>query len=155
MEITDRVRVVEPFANVRVGSSEFVDVWRRAEAALPELVVSGDGREWETNYTSGVVGTFRWLTGAEQRLSPSPTDWTRMWPPLPVPGVDVETATPAAVAAIRAEVGSLIQRSPDGYKSASMPPQPGYLEGVRDVIDWASGQGAVPSAVAPVEHRSA
>jgi hypothetical protein len=152
MDITDRVRVVEPFANVRVGSTEFVDVWRRAEAALPQLVTGGE-LEWETNYTSGAVGTFRWLTGAEQRTLAM--DWVRMWPPIPVPGVDVESATPAAVEAVRAEVVSLIGRYPGGYESASLPPRPGYLEGVRDVIDWASGRGAVPSAVAPLERRSA
>ncbi|WP_145806678.1 hypothetical protein [Kribbella amoyensis] len=153
MEITDRVRVDEPFANVGVGTVEFVDVWRRAEAALPRLVMRSDGPEWEKNYTSGAVGTFRWLTGAEQLSLAS--DWMRMWPPIAVPGAALGTATPAAVGAVRAEVGELIQRCPEGYRSSSMRPRPGYLEGVRDVIDWAAGKGPVPSAVAPVEHRSA
>ncbi|MEV8375140.1 hypothetical protein AB0P21_20550 [Kribbella sp. NPDC056861] len=38
---------------------------------------------------------------------------------------------------------------PGGFKTDSLPPRPGYLEGVRDTFDWARAGGPVPRLGVP------
>lgn len=148
MEITEEMLAAIPPGNVLRPLDEFGTFWRLAEGECLRLVLATPMGETsrELSYASAVMGTARWLAGAQVPLGPPSTP---IWKDAPSPfrlasGGFLGVADQDTIRQAREESRVLLVMFPNGYKTAGMPPRPGYLEGVRDTIEWAHFHGPLP-----------
>ncbi|GAB3812693.1 hypothetical protein [Kribbella italica] len=148
MEITEEMLLSIPPGNVRVPVEEFAVVWRLAESECLRLVraTSVGESSRELSYASAVMGTLRWLAAAQAPFGPPGSGMSReaSAPFTPYTGRALGRADHDSIREARDSVRAMLLMFPDGYKTAGMPPRPGYLEGVADAIEWAWVFGPAP-----------
>ncbi|MEU4390172.1 hypothetical protein [Kribbella sp. NPDC023855] len=140
MEITEEMLAAIPPGNVLRPVDEFGAFWQLAEDECVRLVLATPMGQTsrELSYASASMKTARWLAACEADLGPDHA------PLATSTGMELGRATPTTIGVAHEEAGALLLLSPDGYKTPGMPPRPGYLEGVRAVIDWAWRYGPPP-----------
>ncbi|MFI5712925.1 hypothetical protein [Kribbella sp. NPDC051620] len=145
MEISEELRSSIPPGNVQVPVDEFCEFWSRADRECLRLIGANRPGElaWESSYASGVLGTVRWLAAAQDRLGPEQA------PFVPLSGTPAGRATRDSIGFMRDETTRMLVLFPDGFKTDSMPPRPGYLEGVQDAFEWACAGGPAPRLGVP------
>jgi hypothetical protein len=142
MEITAQVLAGVPGRNIHIPLADFAAVWRLAETELSRLLISAWETDWEPSYALAVVGTCRWLANAEELYG-------RATAPIQISGLPVGPADRQTIQAVHEESRYLMSRFPGGYESPGMPPRPGYLEGVREAVEWAWLLGPRPRVGVP------
>jgi hypothetical protein len=145
MEITEQKRSAIPPDNVQVSVDEFCEFWAFAGRECLRLVLAIAPGEvsWESSYASGALGTVRWLAASDDGLGPE------YGPFRTSSGELAGRANPDSIRLMRDETQQMMLKFPDGYRTDSLPPRPGYLEGVRDTFRWARADGPVPRLGTP------